>query len=187
MRLVIVFAYFDNTIGMQGPNLEKFQRICQIRDRRNKKIIIAADFNMTPQQMRESGMLTLTGLSIITAGDQPTCKHSHSHSQIDYLLVDTSIVSLVSEVKLLAAKTWSAHCGIEFVINCRHGSVYTLQLVKPKPIPYQKDDKGNHLQWHIEDEDWHNALEAVESIVEHLNDETKTMTAGHGSTLQNLA
>ena len=53
MHIIIAFAYFDHTIGMKGPNLDKFQKICQIRDRGNKKLIVVADFNMTPQRMQE--------------------------------------------------------------------------------------------------------------------------------------
>ena len=172
MHIVIAFAYFDHSIGMKGPNLVKFQRICQIRDMGKKKLIVAADFNMTPQKMEESGMLSTVGLSIVTAGKEPTCKHSTGHSLIDYLLVDTSIVSLIRNIKLVEAKPWSTHAGIEFDINCRPAPISTLQLVRPKPIPYEKDDKGNLQQWHIEDEHWRSLLHTAGDTAEQLIDET---------------
>ena len=173
MHIVIAFAYFDHSIGMTGANLSKFQTICQIRDRGKRKLIVAADFNMTPQRMQESGLLEEAGLTIITAGDDSTCKTSTGWSQIDYLLVDTNIVSLISEVKLVMDKPWNTHAGIEFDINCRPATISTTQLVKPKPIPYATDDKGNYQPWHIEEEDWQAALHSAEPAAEHCIDETK--------------
>ena len=133
---------------------------------------------MTPQKMKESGMLSTADLTIITAGDHPTCKHSNGLSQIDYLLVDTTITSLISEVKLVEAKPWSTHAGIEFAINCRPATIHTLQQVKPKPIPYEKDDKGNQQQWHIADEEWQNSLEAARDTAEHLIDASHNDESG---------
>ena len=43
MHVVIAFAYFDHTIGMTGANLDKFKRLCLIRDGGRRKLIIAAD------------------------------------------------------------------------------------------------------------------------------------------------
>ena len=187
MHIVIAFAYFDHSIGMTGANLKKFQTICQIRDRGKKKLIVAADFNMTPQRMKESGMLIDVDLTIITAGESDTCKPSTGGSQRDYLLVDASTVGLISELKLVAAKPWSTHAGIEFDINCRPATISTTQLAKPKPIPYATDDKGNYKPWHIEDENWQAALNNAQPAAERSIDETKVHDANgswqHAATL----
>ena len=170
MHLVITMVYFDQSIGMTGPNLTKFQKIIEARNRGKVKLIVAADFNMTPATMRASGMLASSGLSIITAGDQATCKHSYGHSQIDYLLVDTDITALIGEVELVTAKSWSAHFGLTFTINCRPATIKTWQLVRPKPIPYEKDGKGQLQQWQVDEDEWHHALqEATEAAETKIN------------------
>ena len=101
--------------------------------------------------MRKSGLLATSGLSIITAGDADTCKNSHGYSQLDYLLVDTDITALIGEIELVRHKPWSTHFGLTFTINCRPATIKTMQLVRPKPIPYETDDKGHLQQWRVDE------------------------------------
>ena len=125
---------------MKRPNIKIFQARTEVRGR--VQHIILGDFNMTPEEIAESGMLEANGLAIITAGKRMTCKRSHGICRIDYSLVDTDIVALLSEVQLLVAVPWSPHFGLAFDSNCRLATTKTKRLVRPRAIPYERGEKG---------------------------------------------
>ena len=54
---------------------------------------------------------------------------------------------------------WSPHFGISFEINCRPATIKTLQLIKPKPLPIRKTEKGQIIQWECDDERWEQLLD----------------------------
>lgn len=53
---------------------------------------------------------------------------------------------------------WKPHVGLRLELNRRPEHVYTKQLIKPKPLPMKKDEKGEFEKWSINDDDWNRLL-----------------------------
>ena len=131
----------------------------------NTPAIIAADFNVTPHTWHESGHLATINMQTITT-HAGRCKHTDGWSQLDYLLVSTSIAPLVRDLRTVADVPWSPHLGIQFSINARPRTAKTLQAPKPLPLPYNKDNSGKRINWHCTDAQWQEALAKARPIAE---------------------
>ena len=46
MHIVICFAYFVHSIGLQGPNLELIQKINDLREGGRRQVVVCDDFHM---------------------------------------------------------------------------------------------------------------------------------------------
>ena len=46
-------CYFEHSVGLAGENLKKFQDLIALTDRNRRKMIIAGDFNMTPEDWHQ--------------------------------------------------------------------------------------------------------------------------------------
>lgn len=71
-----------------------------LRDRGKRSIIACGDFNVTPQEWEESGLLELLDCQIITTGLYETCRVVGNHI-IDYTIVCTDLVPLINTACLL--------------------------------------------------------------------------------------
>ena len=52
VHIVLVFAYFEHSIGLTGSNLEKMHCLNDLTDGGRRKLIVAGDFNMSDQMTR---------------------------------------------------------------------------------------------------------------------------------------
>ena len=104
-----------------------------MRDGGRRKIICSGDWSVTPAQLHESGLLHTMGLTIITAGIEATCHHSHGSSLLDYIICDEDIACLIGNVSLEPVKVWGPHVALKFSINRRPEHILVQQLCQPKP------------------------------------------------------
>ena len=101
------------------------------------------------------GYLDLLGLTIITAdGGTATCKHSHGSSLLDYIICDVDVACLIGNVELDSVTPWAPHSALKFTVNRRPKHITIQQLLKPKPLPYQVDNKNANLCWNISACEW---------------------------------
>ena len=112
VHLVICFVYFDANVGLSHENMNKFQRCIACKERTGAKLIIAGDFNMTPQDFTKSGIFNVHDMRIIDTGGTGTCKHSTGRSNIDYIIADNDLAALVDQVEIVADVPWQPHTGI---------------------------------------------------------------------------
>ena len=174
LHLVICFAYFDADAGLGKANLEKFQKCIALRDRTGARLIIAGDFNMPLETFNKSAMLQIHGMQIIDSGTDGTCKHANGRSNIDYLIVDHDIAPLIDQMRIVPDLPWQPHVGISFRINRRPEHVMTNQITKPKPILYEKDDKGQNPPWTCSEDQFEKFYAAEQDNAEKMITQSKT-------------
>ena len=100
---------------------------------------------MPPEVFTSSGLLRINGLQIIESGAGGTCKRAAGRSNIDYLIADHDIAPLIDQMRIVPDVPWKPHVGISFRINRRPEHVMTNQIIKPKPILYEKVEKKDKL------------------------------------------
>ena len=96
--------------------------------------------------------------SVVTAGETGTCKMHSGFSLIDYALIDSDIRGIVESLEQVGDVPWKPHVGLQLKINRRPEGIITKQLIRPKPLPKNVDEKGEAKQWHITNRDWQNYL-----------------------------
>ena len=97
--ICIAFVYFDHTIGLVGRNLEKLNKLTELRDSGRVGIIAAGDYNMKAEDWN-SDILSKLDFTIIQPKTDMTCRTTAENggSVIDYILASTSIVPLIKNV-----------------------------------------------------------------------------------------
>ena len=104
-------------------------------------MIIAADFNMEPDEWDDS-ILEAMGLGIVKAGEDGTCKTSNGRKQLGYLLVSTDLIPYISNMAVITDGPWSPHSAIAFDIDRRPERVHFQTISKPSPPSVPQGRQG---------------------------------------------
>ena len=167
--LCICFVYFDCGVGLAGKNLDKLQKIEEIKDKNHMDTLVIGDFNMQPKDWNEE-VLNRMDMQIMTADSKYTCRNSFNAeggSIIDYVLVSRSIAALIKNISTVGGEDgqqvpWSPHVGISLEVHGDAAALWTREQRKPKPLPLAKDEKGRFARWNISDEKWNELYESAE-------------------------
>ena len=116
LTVTIAFAYFKCSVGLSGPNQHLIDTIHSLSAQ--GPTVVAADFNVPPEQWHNTGLLSLLNMQIITP-HHGTCRTNLGWSKIDYPLVSTSIAPLIHSTRTISDVPWSPHLGLAFTINSR--------------------------------------------------------------------
>ena len=73
----IAFVYFQHNTGLGKENTQMIHMIEYICDAGNNNVCICGDFNATPAEWAESGLLDILQLQVITAGEQKYMPYSY--------------------------------------------------------------------------------------------------------------
>ena len=127
---LVVIAYLDHTIGINGANIVKLQQIQRALLHFKLPFFIFADWNCVPQTLADSGFLEVIGAEIkVAPGITETCV---SGNIIDYIVVARSITSAISLFQDSSHSPWRAHKGFEVDIIRSPREIHILAVVKPK-------------------------------------------------------
>lgn len=159
LHLIVASAYFEDGVGLQGSNLKKIHRLEELRGGGHNHLIVLGDFNVKPAEWHCTHYLNLLNCSIVTAGDEGTCKTRSGYSLIDYALVDNDIRGLVESFEQVGEVPWKPHVGLIMKINRRPEQIMTTQIIKTKPLPKTVDEKGEGKRWHLSNNDWNYHLQ----------------------------
>ena len=91
--VTFAFIYFEHTIGLQRKNMHLIHKLNFLRDRGKRSIITCGDFNVTPQECEESGLLEILDCRILTTGPYETCRVGNNI--IDYIIVSADLVPIL--------------------------------------------------------------------------------------------
>jgi hypothetical protein len=130
-NILFIGVYLEPGAEAEKDNIDTLADIADIVSSTKCSYIIAGDWNRTPAELAAAGWPHFIGGSIVTAGDQYTCK-SGSMRQIDYLVVSASLASEVT-AELDNGSPWSPHIGIK--INIRMEECCKWELVYPYGWP----------------------------------------------------
>ena len=159
--VILAFAYFQCGCGFEGSNAFILHTIARLTDHGRKNLILAADFNMSPDDWSEGGWLEALQLTVITPPGQGTCRIESGYSMLDYLLVSKDIAALIHDVATVSDAPWSPHLGISFRINARPHAVRTMQLQRPSSLLPARNVDGKICSWAVPFGTWESAKREV--------------------------
>eukprot|EP00959_Pyramimonas_sp_CCMP1952_P094677 1980680-Pyramimonas_sp.AAC.1 len=71
--MVMISFYAHSYIGLRGANLGRFQRLAGLSWSLQLPWIVAGDFNMSPQQLERSGIVSRLHAVVLQAKGTATC------------------------------------------------------------------------------------------------------------------
>ena len=133
LDLVLVAGYLTVGVGLQG-NWESLQQLMSILGALKCSFLVAADWNMEPKELRESGVETyLKGVIKPPTNTKYTCKQGRGR-MLDYVLVSKDLADLV-EVTADMDGGWTPHLGLHIRLARQIWQRFELANKKPKEIP----------------------------------------------------
>ena len=147
MSILFVSAYFKDTIGFVGPNVDLVNKLCQPTNYElAEATILMADFNMTLDELENTPVPQLFGFTVLHKGlGQGTCRISKPGTDdkvLDYLLCSESVKHLITDLGIVYDVPWWPHYGIQFNVrrDVYHHMATTVKT--PKSLPLQLSEKG---------------------------------------------
>ena len=135
--LVLIVLYFDHTIGLAGPNEQKAREIVDFVQGLKGPVAMAGDFNMTPEEVIESGFLTMFGTGHqmkIRAPNVPFTCTAGKGRVLDYWIVNDQADALMPGVNKIPGCPWKVHGGIGTSFSCTPAAIVVPKFVRPKDI-----------------------------------------------------
>ena len=159
--IVLINAYFYDSEGLSDNNWMILAEIGLYLTSMGLPFIIAADFNLSPQALAESGWLgTVKG--VIRAPTEWTCKVAEhtTGTTIDYFVISSSLRPLVDRVSVLPI-LHGQHRPVELILKGKMKQLYQWTIAAPMAFPVtdyaklqstsrERDDMPKY-DWNMED------------------------------------
>ena len=148
MPLVLwMVVYMDDTIGAIGQNIIRLMQMVAYAAARRKLVVAGGDWNMTPQQLAYTGILTEANLSIVVPSDvDATCT---SGRMLDYYVVSTSLLAMIKATHTVPAP-WGTHAALCLTLMTDMTAIEYPCIRRPKKFL-------NYFSGHVSDKVWHEA------------------------------
>ena len=162
--------------GLSRRNLDVLQCVAQLLASLHVPWVLAADFNLEPHVLQESGWLELVR-GAIAAPEQPTC----GKRCYDYLVVSKGLLPSVVGVAVVDDAGLHPHSPSRLFIRGRPRQVQARMLVAPRKLPASLpigclDDPRRHAGRIELCED---SLEALAKLAFSLAEDELSFLAGH--------
>ena len=139
VMLLLINAYFYDSIGFKNfSNQQIIQQVYLLTQLFNIPFMLYADFNCTPEDVVESGWLSMLFAQLLIP-QGPTSKQSNRI--IDFCIVSTSIFPLFSAIRLVFKVPWGPHYGMLLDIAATPLAVKCLKQIFPKDLPLMDFNK----------------------------------------------
>jgi len=143
--LVVVVAYLEAGVGFAGSNPERLKEIEEEVKLFKTPWLIIADWNMTPEELSETGFLAAVGgLVFLPADVSFTCGNGPGR-MLDYVVAPGWVCRMLT---LTADKEgpWSPHVGLRLAVDLRVARMQQWGAVKPQPFEVCSGPRQH--QWH---------------------------------------
>ena len=131
MEVILVMAYFRTGEGIQGhTNSQLWAGLISFVTSMTKQVIIAGDFNISPEEFMTTTMSTIMQVQVLASGEA-TC---HSGNELDWSLVSTSLVADLS-IKACWEVPFKPHAQLVFHWTQDLAPVAVQQIQKFSPAP----------------------------------------------------
>ena len=123
--VLLVMVYLTNGLAESGENLEKMWELANLIRDRELPFICMGDWNMTPEEMQKTELVSSIGAVIKTfVGVEYTC--TSGNRLLDYALVDRRLASVV-QVEPYWAVPWKSHVALEVTV-CRAPRTHRMRI-----------------------------------------------------------
>ena len=125
-------SYLTSGIGAGGTNVKKLASMMKKILELGLPFIIMADWNMQPDELRETGFLQQTGGEVIVPqGVRSTC---NSGRLLEFAVVRTRLRPMVKSLKPMLHLPWSTHVGLRMQLSRAPRQAMVRQLCTPRSI-----------------------------------------------------
>ena len=132
MSYLQICSYLDCGTKRGAANWAQIQQICSLIFCYGIPFVWVGDFNMTPENIRLSGILQLVNATIAVPDCATTC--SLGNDIIDFMIHSTKLTPLISKLTLVPTPM-KPHYAFEWSIAARPRDVKVRKLVKPRELP----------------------------------------------------
>ena len=143
-EVLVISVYFHTGEGMSPKNVALLIQIVKIMTLLGHATIIGGDFNMPPEEVLGSTVLSGLRLKLVDPVDSShaaTCRPNESSSSyIDYALISEALYPICSRAETSWDRPWPTHAFVSFSLDARPAQNHVLNLRKPKPIPPPSSD-----------------------------------------------
>ena len=130
LTYLLLILYMVSGIGPSGANVRRMQSIAGLIGILGIPFILIGDWNMTPQQLFNSGFTNLIKGSIMVPEDADyICR---SGRLLDYAVVSRSFVAAIASVKTSKDTPWHSHRGVVVEVHLRPRRIHILAMSAPK-------------------------------------------------------
>ena len=134
ITILIINAYFWVGIGLVEDNFVILEQIYLLVSILNLPFVLHADFNFTPDILRDSGWLSkMAAQLVVPEGPTSTC----SSRIIQYFVISNSIFPLVHSLKIDYMVPWGPHFGLVLRLKAKPLAVRGLVQCLPKDLPME--------------------------------------------------
>ncbi|CAK0823885.1 unnamed protein product, partial [Prorocentrum cordatum] len=131
---VMVSAYMVPRWGPGSPNQGKLASLAAFLAAIEDPWVVAADWNLEPQQLVAMGFPTKVGGTVVTPRHTTVTCSKGAGSLIDYCLVRSDFVQSV-EVRAFLEVPWRVHCGLDITLKGSSEQWWARALVVPRGLP----------------------------------------------------
>ena len=126
--------YLTDSIGLVGPNMTLLDRVMFFLRTLGKPFVILADWQVSPQTLRESNWVTNNGCLVVNSGRPSAVGHNYS-SEIDYAVVSGHWESSCLTAQIDDAISFYPHSGVGITLPGKVAPVSIQVLKRPAVHP----------------------------------------------------
>ena len=135
MPFVLLVAYMDPSVGSHGSNTGKYEYLLSIVRALGVPWMIYADWNLTPEQMVDSGWLQWFKGKLRVPEDMSFTCTIRPRRMIDYLMVSEEMDPFVKVLRQEHSTPWKPHLGLRVTIDKAAADMLVLKAVRPRAFP----------------------------------------------------
>ena len=134
-KMLVASLYLQVGVGWSQCNMELVASVIATSELANMKLLIGADFNMTPEGVWSAGLLQQARMQLLVP-TQPTCITRVSSSTIDFWACSQDLVHLIKKVAVHSKLLCPPHRAVELHMMgpLQHPFKHVLTLCKKLPV-----------------------------------------------------
>lgn len=133
VSVLLCEVYLITGTGMTDDNLNILRQLQVLQSLVNMPLILAGDWNCTPQELAATGWLEECMLVPCVPDVASTC--TVGDRVLDFFVISHCLQPLVKAVTADFEVPWKPHCAVRLDIYARPRAVMCRRLVVPKPLP----------------------------------------------------
>ena len=149
MDVLLVALYLTSGDAKSRENYTKFEQVTRLVKAVGSPFIIIGDFNQTPDQLIEWGVLTPMAGHVLAPRAALTCT-SGTGRLIDYVVCSKSLLPVL-HLQTEENVPWKPHVGLRLRLNMRPRTLEA--LFQSRPAPISETCRGERI------DDWSRELE----------------------------
>ena len=161
VSILLVVVYLRTAEGLSEANLSIIRQLCTLAAFFRGQILIGGDWQMTPEMLASTPLITAMGLIVKPPIDtDATCKSGDGRI-IDFFVCSAAISPYII-VNAEFNVPWKDHVGLRVSVPARLRSFFAPSRHIPRPLPSLPLTEGVHV---MDQSSWHKAVEFADEYI----------------------